>query len=71
MANFIFADTKINGVYIIDVKTYCDNRGYFMETYREEDFSVAGANYKFVQDNQSSSHKGILRGFIFKNIFTG
>lgn len=66
MGNFTFNETKIKDVYIIDVKTYGDNRGYFMETYKESDFREAGLNYNFVQDNQSSSRKGVLRGLHFQ-----
>lgn len=66
MGNFTFNETKIKGVYIIDVKTYGDNRGYFMETYKESDFKAAGLDYNFVQDNQSSSRKGVLRGLHFQ-----
>lgn len=66
MGNFIFNKTEIDGVYIIDVKTYGDNRGYFMETYKESDFKAAGLDYNFVQDNQSSSRKGVLRGLHFQ-----
>ncbi len=66
MGNFTFNETKIKGVYIIDVKTYGDNRGYFMETYKESDFKDAGLDYNFVQDNQSSSRKGVLRGLHFQ-----
>ena len=66
MSNFTFNETKIKGVYIIDVKTYGDNRGYFMETYKESDFKAAGLDYNFVQDNQSSSRKGVLRGLHFQ-----
>ena len=66
MGNFTFNETKIRGVYIIDVKTYGDERGYFMETYKESDFAAAGLDYKFVQDNQSSSKKGVLRGLHFQ-----
>lgn len=66
MGNFTFNETKIKGVYIIDVKTYGDERGYFMETYKESDFAEAGLDYKFVQDNQSSSKKGVLRGLHFQ-----
>ena len=69
MSNFSFAETKIKGVYIIDVKTYGDHRGYFMETYKEADFAAAGLNYRFVQDNQSSSRKGVLRGLHFQKTF--
>ncbi len=66
MGNFTFNETKIKDVYIINVKTYGDNRGYFMETYKESDFKEAGLNYNFVQDNQSSSRKGVLRGLHFQ-----
>ena len=66
MGNFAFTETKIKGVYIIDVKTYGDHRGYFMETYKEDDFMAAGLTYRFVQDNQSSSRKGVLRGLHFQ-----
>ena len=66
MGNFTFNETKIKDVYIIDVKTYGDNRGYFMETYKESDFKEAGLNYNFVQDNQSSSRRGVLRGLHFQ-----
>ena len=66
MGNFTFKETKIKGVYIIDVKTYGDSRGYFMETYKESDFRAAGLDYEFVQDNQSSSRKGVLRGLHFQ-----
>ena len=64
--NFTFTETKIKGVYIIDVKSYEDNRGYFIETYKKNDFKVAGLDYDFVQDNQSSSRKGVLRGLHFQ-----
>lgn len=69
MSNFTFTETRIRGVYLIDVKTYGDHRGYFMETYKEEDFEAAGLNYRFVQDNQSSSNKGVLRGLHFQKTF--
>ena len=66
MGNFTFNETRIKGVYIIDVKTYGDDRGYFMETYKESDFKEAGLDYRFVQDNQSSSRRGVLRGLHFQ-----
>lgn len=69
MSNFTFSETKIKDVYIIDVKTFGDNRGYFMETYKESDFATAGLSYKFVQDNQSSSRKGVLRGLHFQKTY--
>ena len=67
--NFTFNETEIEGVYIIDVKKYGDNRGYFMETYKESDFNKAGLNYKFIQDNQSKSKAGVLRGLHFQKTF--
>lgn len=66
MGNFTFNKTDIEGVYIIDVKAYGDHRGYFMETYKEDAFKAAGLDYEFVQDNQSSSRKGVLRGLHFQ-----
>lgn len=47
-------------------KLFGDNRGYFMETYSKADFKEAGLDYVFVQDNQSSSKKGVLRGLHFQ-----
>ena len=67
--NFIFNDTSIDGVKIIDVKSYSDDRGYFMETYKREDFIVGGIDSVFVQDNQSSSKKGVLRGLHFQHSY--
>lgn len=67
--NFTFTETHIKGVYIIDVKSYGDHRGYFMETYKQENFKEAGLEYVFVQDNQSSSRKGVLRGLHFQKTF--
>ena len=69
IGNFTFNETEIEGVYIIDVKKYGDNRGYFMETYNEADFKAAGLNYTFVQDNQSKSKMGVLRGLHFQKKF--
>ena len=66
MSNFSFIETEIKGVYIVDVKTYGDSRGYFMETYKKSDFDRAGLEYTFLQDNQSSSRKGVLRGLHFQ-----
>ena len=63
---FIFNKTDIEGVYIIEPKVFGDSRGYFMETYNKEDFDKAGLKYNFVQDNQSKSHKGVLRGLHFQ-----
>ena len=62
MGKFTFNKTKIDGVYVVEPTVYGDERGYFMETYSEADFKEAGLDYKFVQDNQSSSRRGVLRG---------
>ena len=66
VGNFTFIETPIEGVYEIEVKKYGDNRGYFMETYKKKDFDEAGLVYNFVQDNQSKSKKGVLRGLHFQ-----
>ncbi|MBQ6149818.1 dTDP-4-dehydrorhamnose 3,5-epimerase [Candidatus Saccharibacteria bacterium] len=66
MGKFKFEMTGIEGVYIIEPQVFGDERGYFMETYSEEEFKEAGLNYNFVQDNQSSSRKGVLRGLHFQ-----
>lgn len=63
---FTFHKTDIEGVYIIEPKVFGDERGYFMETYNEKDFKEAGLDYCFVQDNQSKSHKGVLRGLHYQ-----
>lgn len=56
----------ISGLYIIEPKVFGDERGYFMETYNEKDMEEAGLTMKFVQDNQSSSTKGVLRGLHYQ-----
>lgn len=66
MGNFSFLETKIQDVYIVETKVYGDHRGYFMETYKKKDFDDGGLTYDFVQDNQSSSKKGVLRGLHFQ-----
>ncbi len=66
MSNFYFIKTKIDGVIIVETKVFGDNRGYFMETYHEQKFIEGGITAKFVQDNQSKSTKGVLRGLHFQ-----
>lgn len=66
MGKFKKIDTSIEGVCVIEPTVFGDNRGYFMETYSEEEFAEIGLNYKFVQDNQSKSKKGVLRGLHFQ-----
>jgi len=67
MEKFNFKKTKIDGVYIIEPKVFGDERGYFMEIYNKEEFSEAGLNITFVQDNESKSSKGVLRGLHFQS----
>ena len=69
IGNFTFTPTEIEGVVVVEPKCYGDSRGYFLETYQEKVFCQAGLNYKFVQDNQSSSRKGVLRGLHFQKTF--
>lgn len=64
--NFTFTATRIPGVVIVDVRAFGDERGYFMETYKRPDFIAGGINVEFVQDNQSSSVKGVLRGLHYQ-----
>lgn len=56
----------IEGLCVITPKVHGDNRGYFVETYSQRDMQEAGLDYTFVQDNQSSSTKGVLRGLHFQ-----
>lgn len=56
----------IEGLYIIEPAVHGDKRGYFMETYNKRDMEEAGLNLNFVQDNQSMSTKGVLRGLHFQ-----
>ncbi len=56
----------IEGLCVITPKRHGDSRGYFMETYNENDMKEAGFDYVFVQDNQSMSSKGVLRGMHYQ-----
>ena len=56
----------IEGLYVIEPSVFGDNRGYFMETYNQNDFREEGLDMVFVQDNQSMSTKGVLRGLHFQ-----
>ncbi len=56
----------IDGLYEIQPKVFGDSRGYFFEVYSEKDFFEAGLTMRFVQDNESASTKGVLRGLHFQ-----
>ena len=59
----------IEGLYVIEPTVHGDSRGYFMETYSQRDMEQAGLTMQFVQDNQSMSVKGVLRGLHFQKNF--
>ena len=61
--------TAIEGLYVIEPTVHGDERGYFMETYNQNDMHEAGLDMVFVQDNQSMSTKGVLRGLHFQKQF--
>ncbi|MBQ6514426.1 MAG: dTDP-4-dehydrorhamnose 3,5-epimerase [Clostridia bacterium] len=67
---FTFEKTPLEGVVIITPQVFGDSRGYFMETYKKELFAEAGITKEFVQDNESSSSKGVLRGLHFQKNHT-
>ncbi len=58
--------TDIPEVLIFEPRVFGDNRGYFLETWRDDVFRQAGVGFDFVQDNQSSSHQGVLRGLHYQ-----
>ena len=61
--------TNIEGVYLIEPKVFKDERGVFFESFNKEIFQKKiASNMNFVQDNQSSSLKGVLRGLHFQNL---
>lgn len=62
-----YKKTEIEGVYIIQPKVFKDNRGYFMETFRQSDFDAGiGRHVEFIQDNESKSSRGVLRGLHYQ-----
>ena len=63
---FEFKECGMLGLYEIEPKVYEDGRGCFFESYNERDFCDAGITERFVQDNQSFSTKGVLRGLHFQ-----
>lgn len=62
----IFTKTKLDGVYIISPRVFTDSRGYFFESYNKKEFEENGLFYDFVQDNQSFSSYGTIRGLHFQ-----
>ena len=70
MAKIKVIKTSIDGMIYIEPKVFSDNRGYFMETYNKEEFKEIGLDVDFVQDNESRSKKGVLRGLHFQTKFS-
>ena len=66
MGRIKVTECPIKGLYIVEPEVYGDDRGYFMETYNLRDMQNAGLNMNFVQDNQSMSVKGVLRGLHYQ-----
>lgn len=66
MGKFTFHKTPIRDLYVIEPAVFGDQRGYFMETYNKKDFCDAGLTMEFVQDNESFSTRGVLRGLHFQ-----
>lgn len=66
MGKITVETSEIEGLKVITPSVFGDERGYFMETYNYNDFKEAGIDMNFVQDNQSSSKKGVLRGLHFQ-----
>ena len=69
MAQIKVEEAPISGLYVIEPAVHGDNRGYVMETYNLNDMKEFGLNMTFVQDNQSMSVKGVLRGLHFQKQF--
>ena len=61
-----YIQTEIDGVWLIEPKVFRDERGYFMEAFKEEDFKAHIGDVHFVQDNESKSSFGVLRGLHYQ-----
>ncbi len=66
MGNFKFIQTLLKDLYVIEPLVFEDSRGYFLETYNKKDFNETNIKTAFVQDNESRSKKGVLRGLHFQ-----
>ena len=69
MAKIKVSECGIRGLFVIELTVFGDARGYFMETYNQREMAEAGLNMVFVQDNQSKSARGVLRGLHFQKQF--
>ncbi|MFA5658313.1 MAG: dTDP-4-dehydrorhamnose 3,5-epimerase [Oscillospiraceae bacterium] len=66
MRKFVFEKTPIGGLFVISPSVFADNRGCFFESYNYLEFQKNGLDLKFVQDNESFSKKGVIRGLHFQ-----
>ena len=66
MGQIIVTKTDIEGLCVIEPKVFLDDRGYFVESYNQNDMHAAGLDMKFVQDNESMSGRGVIRGLHFQ-----
>lgn len=66
MSKLTVIKTSIDGLLVLEPTVFGDDRGYFMEAYNAEEFKTAGIELDFVQDNESKSKKGVLRGLHFQ-----
>lgn len=64
--NFVFTKTPIEGVLVVDTRRFPDKRGWFSEAYKKSDFAVGGIDDEFVQENQSYSVRGVVRGLHYQ-----
>ena len=61
-----YIKTEIEGVYVIEPKVFCDARGYFMEAWKQAEFNEHVGKVDFIQDNESKSSFGVLRGLHYQ-----
>ena len=64
---FSFRSASLGGLVVIEPRRFDDDRGFFMETYKESEFAATGVAERFVQDNQSRSRRGVLRGLHYQS----
>lgn len=63
---FTFTKLKPDGLVMVEPRAFPDDRGFFMESYRESEFAAGGVPHRFVQDNHSLSRKNVIRGLHFQ-----
>ena len=61
-----FIETELKGLKVFEPRVFADSRGYFFESFNKQLFAEAGINTEFVQDNESQSQKGVLRGLHYQ-----